>query len=237
VEKEKKIHNKPSKLGTYLGKKAGVDANFEQETDDFLQDSDENLLDSSQNNETDLENQIQEEALLSRSAPADQKVETPKKRNSLLKRLSVLFMVLTVIGVVYAGLYILTPIIIIVPAAICYLIWFVIVAVVSIVTIGIIWVNDGWKNFSQGFLDFNNSLWNFANNTTEVMANLFKGLITSFGLCIVASIVISLVGVTSKRFSHEKYKATLITSIILGVVFVGFTILDIYYIQSGKSVI
>jgi len=43
-KKDKKIHNKPSKLGTYLGKKAGVDANFEQESDDFLQDSDENLV-------------------------------------------------------------------------------------------------------------------------------------------------------------------------------------------------
>ena len=146
-------------------------------------------------------------------------------------------MSLTVVATIYAGLFILAPIIIVVPAVICYFIWFAVVAIVSICTLGIIWVSDGWKDFSQGFLDFNNGLWNFANHTTEFMASTFTGCSIGFGACVVASIAISVIGMSNKRFSHERYKASMIASIILGVVFVAFTILNIYFINSGKSVI
>ncbi len=230
-KKKGKIHTKPSKLGTYLGKKAGV-------SEENLRDTDENLLDTDINSEEiNLEAEQPSDTLQSKAPNSVSQDKTPKPKNSWLKKLSVVFMTLTVVAVVYAGLYILAPVIIIVPAALLYLIWFVIVAIVSIVTIGVIWVSDGWKNFSQGFLDFNNGLWSFANRTTEVLANTFTGFTIGFGVCIAASIAISAVGMSSKRFSHEKYKASMIASIILGVVFVAFTILNIYFIYSGKSVI
>ena len=239
AEKNKKVQTKHSRLGNYLSTKA-----VEKELDTVTEPSRKNKRDSALNLLESEEKEL-ESTEITLDTTSDEMFDsktasnssTPKPKKSLLKKLSIVFMALTIIACVYAGLFILTPLIIIVPTTILYLIWFVIVAVVSIATIGIIWVNDGWRHFSSGFLEFNNKIWNFANNTTDFMANTFIGVSASFGACVLASICISAFGLFSGRFTNEKYKASFIASIILAIVYAAFIIVDIYFLESGKSVI
>ncbi len=229
-QKGKKLQNKSTRLGQYLGKKAKDSVKNDRDTDKIQEDS-VSILTGTES----VEN-VEEDSLLSHG-PTVVRETPPKPRKSLLKKLSIVFMVLTVISTVYAGLFVLAPIIIVVPAFICYVIWFVIVAVVSLLSIGLIWLNDGWKDFAQGFLDFNNGLWDFANHTSEFLESTFLGTTIGLSVCVICSVVISTIGATSKRFSGEKFKASMIASIILALVFVAFTIFNVYFIQSGKTVL
>ena len=249
-KKDKVAHPKSSRLGNYLATKA-----MEKELDEeakssgkkrkknqdsainlmdnsyFLQESDDSKQEEVINSDTEVvEDSFESKTRIKKEA-------TPKPKQSLLKKLSKIFVALSILATVYAGIFILTPLIIVVPASILYVIWFAIVAVVSICTIGLIWINEGWRDFSHGFLDFNNKIMNFANNTTEFMANTFIGVSATLGLCVLISIAISAFGMFSGRFRAEKYKASFITSILLAVVYIAFIILDVYFINSGKSVL
>ena len=224
---EKNKQDKSTELGTYLAKKAGL----YDENDSIPR---QNEGDSEQNSISTSDGVLDSKSI--ETVKYDKRGREKPKR-SWLKHLSRLFVVLTVLAVIYSALFILAPLIITVPAMILYIIWFVVVVLVSVFTVGIIWINEGWRDFTTKFLNVNNNLWDFANHAEEYLAGTFGYFATGLGALIIGSIVVSTIGLCRKKYRVEGYKASLITTIVLAVVYISFIIIDLTFINSGKTVI
>ncbi len=223
---EKKEQDKSTELGTYLATKAGLNVENNSIPTQNEGDTAQNSTDTAQMLDSKTIETVQYD-----------KRGREKPKRSWLKHLSRFFMVMTVLAVVYSALFILAPLIITVPAMILYIIWFVVVVLVSVFTLGLMWLNDGWRDFSTNFLNVNNKLWDFANHAEEYLAGTFGYFIIGFGAVIVCSIVVSTIGLCSKKYRVEGYKASLICTLILAAVYIAFAIIDLSFINSGKTVI
>ena len=219
--------DKDTELGTYLAKKAGIvtqNSNIHAKNDETNLNTLDTTVDGTLDSKT------------VETVKYDKRGREKPKR-SPLKHLSRFFVVLTVIAVVYSALFILAPLIITVPAMILYIIWFVVVVLVSVFTLGLMWLNEGWRDFSTNFLNVNNQLWDFANHAEEYLAGTFSYFVIGFGACILGSIIVSTIGLCSKKYRVEGYKASLISTVVLAVVYIAFIIVDLSFINSGKTVV
>lgn len=158
-----------------------------------------------------------------------EKSRVPETKKSGLTKWTNALLILSILAVLYSASYLITPLLTLLPAIILWLIWFCVVAVPTVITLGTIWLNEDWKTFNRKFINFNVGITEFSLGLTEIFYQIFPFVASFFGLCVLAFFILSIIG---RRKTKNRFKGKLIWSIVLLVLFVGFIIIDINYFIS-----
>ena len=172
-----------------------------------------------------LQQEENEKALQEGRKPQD--LAKNRKRKTAKKKWSNTLLILSIIAVIYAITYNFSGLILGLPVAVLWFAWFCIVLIVTVCTIGMIWLSDGWKSFNSGFMAFNESVGNATEVVMEFMYKIFPYLASFFGLCVIAFLILSIIGFKKQQDKKEGYKGKLIWAIVLTALFVIATIFDI----------
>lgn len=172
-----------------------------------------------------LQQEENEKALQEGRKPQD--LAKNRKRKTAKQKWSNILLAFSIIAVIYAITYSFSGFAIGLPVAVLWIAWFIIVLIVTICTIGMIWISDGWKSFNSGFMAFNESVGNATAVVMKFMYSIFPYLSSFFGLCVIAFLILSIIGFKKQQDKKEGYKGKLICSIVLTVIFVIVTIFDI----------
>lgn len=148
------------------------------------------------------------------------------EKKPALRTWSIITMIFAIIGTSYLVLYPVFPFIIFIPGIVLWVIWFMIVLIVTVFTIGIIWANDGWKNFNTGFMNFNNSFWNGSNTVVDALVNSFKFIAPISGGFVALSFILSLIGFLT-RDKESKYAKGYKSRFITMCVFLGLALISL----------
>ncbi|MCQ2792279.1 MAG: hypothetical protein MJ208_02015 [Bacilli bacterium] len=160
--------------------------------------------------------------------PKKLKAKKPKRQKLAITSLIVAAS-MTLLVVAYVAL----PFISILLGIIGYVAFSLIVILPTIVTLGMIWLNDGWKEWQANFA---NGLAKFMSSGSEISANLIPAFpyIAAFGgALIIGNLVFSIHIIRHPNPYETGAKGRLIVSIILCSVYVIFTIIDSVLIVSG----
>ena len=150
-----------------------------------------------------------------------------RKRKTAKQKWANTLLIFSIIAVIYALSYSFSGIVIGLPIAVLWITWLCIVIIVTVCTIGLIWLSEGWKSFNSGFKAFNESVGNATEVVMEFMYKIFPYLASFFGLCVIAFLILSIIGFKKQQDKKEGYKGKLIWAIVLTVIFVIATIFDI----------
>lgn len=172
-----------------------------------------------------LQQEENEKALQEGRKPQD--LAKKRKRKTAKQKWATALFILSIIAVVYAITYSFSGIVIGLPVAVLWIVWFFIVLIVTVCTIGMVWLSDGWKSFNSGFMAFNESVVNSTKVVTEFMYKIFPYLASFFGVCVIAFLIFSIIGFKKQQDKKERYKGKLIWAIVLAALFVIATIFDI----------
>ena len=188
----------------------------------FKRNEDEN---EAKEREQKLQQEENEKALQEGRKPQD--LAKNRKRKTAKQKWSNTLLTLSIIAVIYAITYSFSGLILGLPVAVLWIAWFTIVFIVTVCTIGLIWLSEGWKSFNSGFKAFNESVGNATEVVMEFMYKIFPYLASFFGLCVIAFLILSIIGFKKQQDKKEGYKGKLIWAIVLTVIFVIATIFDI----------
>lgn len=172
-----------------------------------------------------LQQEENEKALQEGRKPQD--LAKNRKRKTAKQKWANTLLIFSIIAVIYALSYSFSGIVIGLPIAVLWITWLCIVIIVTVCTIGLIWLSDGWKSFNSGFKAFNESVGNATEVVMEFMYKIFPYLASFFGLCVIAFLILSIIGFKKQQDKKEGYKGKLIWAIVLTVIFVIATIFDI----------
>ena len=172
-----------------------------------------------------LQQEENEKALQEGRKPQD--LAKNRKRKTAKQKWSNTLLTLSIIAVIYAITYSFSGLILGLPVAVLWIAWFTIVFIVTVVTIGMIWLSDDFKSFNNGFKSFNESLTNGTGSVMNFMYKIFPYISAFFALCIITFLIFTIVNYKRQQDKKEGYKGKLIWAIVLTVIFVIATIFDI----------
>ena len=172
-----------------------------------------------------LQQEENEKALQEGRKPQD--LAKNRKRKTAKQKWSNTLLTLSIIAVIYAITYSFSGLILGLPVAVLWIAWFTIVFIVTVVTIGMIWLSDDFKSFNNGFKSFNESLTNCTCSVIGFIYNIFQYISAFFALCIITFLIFTIVNYKRQQDKKEGYKGKLIWAIVLTVIFVIATIFDI----------
>lgn len=150
-----------------------------------------------------------------------------KKQKTAKQKWANILLIFSIIAVIYAITYSFSGLIIGLPVAVLWIAWFMIVFIITVCSLGLVWLSEGFRNFSNGFKSFNESITNGTTAVTEFMYNIFPYLSAFFALCIIAFLILSIIGFKKQQDKKEGFKSKLIWAIVLTVIFVVAIIWDI----------
>lgn len=157
----------------------------------------------------------------------EQKVKPTKTKTPPLEKSIYVFEILAVISLIYAFTYSFSGVFILLPVALLWIFWFVLVVLASLFTVGIVWAIEGWRNFISGFMNFNKSLskvsgsvTNFIYNILPYMAGLTSAIIITY---LTLTIIYKVKCTDPKKHTTRK----LVWAIIITVLFTLAIIWDI----------
>ena len=96
-----------------------------------------------------LQQEENEKALQEGRKPQD--LAKNRKRKTAKQKWSNTLLTLSIIAVIYAITYSFSGLILGLPVAVLWIAWFMIVFIVTVVTIGMIWLSDDFKSFNNSF--------------------------------------------------------------------------------------
>ncbi len=160
----------------------------------------------------------------------DVKANKPKK--SALQKWSNVTLTFSIIAVVYALFYIASGFLTMLPALVLWIAWLTVVVPITLFSIGLIWLNDGFKAFNQAFIDFNTKVGNGSIGFTQFLYKALPYMTAFFALWLLAFLILSIVGFARHKDKKEGFKAKLIWAIILIVLFVVLIILDLIFAKN-----
>lgn len=172
-----------------------------------------------------LQQEENEKALQEGRKPQD--LAKNRKQKTAKQKWANTLLIFSIIAVIYAITYSFSGFVIGLPIAVLWIAWFILVLIVTFCTIGMIWLSDDFKSFNSGFMAFNESVVNATNVVMDFMYKIFPYLASFFGLCVIAFLILSIIGFKKQQDKKEGYKGKLIWAIVLTVIFVIATIFDI----------
>lgn len=171
--------------------------------------------------------QEKENALAATEGRKPNDVKKVKKNKSALQKWSDVLLIFAIIAVVYAITYEFSGIVIMLPTALLYLIWFAMVVLASVLTVGTVWLIEAWRNFNTGFMEFNQKVAIFSGTTAQFLYDSFPYLASFFAVCVIAFLVVSIIGRKKQQDPKEGFKGKLITAIVFTVVFIVAIVFDL----------
>lgn len=168
--------------------------------------------------------QDQENKLAKEENRKAKKIKVKGVTNPFGKWSDILF-TLSMIAVVYSFSYVFSGFIIFIPTLILWTIWFVVVTLPSVLTLGAIWISAGFRSFVGGFTKFNTGVSQGSAVAVEFMYKIFPYVASFFTLCVIGFLILKIIG--ARKHIGKSYKGKLVGSIILTVIFIVAIIFDI----------
>lgn len=170
--------------------------------------------------------QAEENAIAEKEGRKPKQIRVKKSKKSAIQKLSTFLLTLSILGLIYAITFSFSGIIFFISLAFLWLIWIATVVLLTVFTLGIIWLSKGWQTFNSGFIAFNNSLSNFMIDVVNFLHNTFAYFATGFAVAMLGYLIMKIV--QYKKHKDEKgSKAQLVWTIVMVVFFACFIIFDI----------
>lgn len=161
------------------------------------------------------------------------KIITAKLSKTPLQKWLTFLVVMSIIAVVYAVIFTFSGFIILFPTLFLWLIWIVVVVVGTCITVGVIWVSEGWNSFIGGFLDFNNNIGNLSIKITEFMYSIFPYIAGVFTLFVIVNLISTIIAFNKNKENSKGYKSKFVWAIISTALFAVAIGFDIYFYVSA----
>ena len=181
---------------------------------------------SEKNNKKQKELQERENILAKQEGRKAKKIKVKKDKKKPIEIFSTTFLTLSIIGLIYSISFCFSSFVVMVPIAILWMLWFLLVVVGSAFTIGIVWASEGWRSFITSFTDFNSKISESSAIFLDFLNKSFPYFISVFAICIIAYLTIEIIQYKTHK-EDKKYKNKLIWSIIISTLFLAFAIADI----------
>ena len=142
------------------------------------------------------------------------------------------FFVLTCVGTGLTGAMIILPFFLTLFGLMSAIVWVVYILVVSIFTLGMYWLSDEAKSFNEGWMNFNNSLFDRTNDLGNFAVSTFPFILVSGAIIIAISWILLLVGVNTDPARKKKYVAQIIALGVITLIYIVFLAFNL--IQMGE---
>lgn len=163
--------------------------------------------------------------------PLDQVEQTePVKKEEIKKgrgarKWSMFFFVMSVILLVMVAGTIVLPIVIFIFGLFSALCWICFILFISVFTLGMIWMNDGVKEFNRGWMDFNDMLFTAGNSIYEKAIAYVPYLIVVGSVFFAITWLFMIIGRCKDVNRKKYYRGMIIASSVLTVLFIAASII------------
>lgn len=151
------------------------------------------------------------------------KVKTPGRQ-----KISVLFLVLSIISTIVMTLYSLF-----IPASAAfgvflYILWLFVALFITVFTLGLGWTNPNVVNFSQGFRNFADTVFSKPIETFKVIQPYFPIIVTVTASFVLISLIFSIIWNIKPLENETKNKSRMIASIVFAAIYTVSLIASIF---------
>ena len=159
-------------------------------------------------------------------------MEEEKKPGRKLKSASLVIFIFTALfTILMAGTFAL-PIFVLGFGVVSVLLWLVVVAIASIFTLFLIWTSPDFKSFNDGWMAFNERIFNSSENLANIGMRIVPTLAIIGGVFFVICWTLMIIGLAKYRVRRKYFLGM---SIALGVLTIGFIIMSIASILIIKN--
>ena len=164
----------------------------------------------------------------------DPKADNPKEGRAF-KKWSDFFFVMSIISTALVASSFALPIIIVLFGLMSAIIWLVWIVIITIFTVGMVWTIDDVKKFNQGWMDFNNKIFDVGNSASEFGMNIVTTLVIIGFVFFLATWTFMIVGFNKDQVRHKHYKGMLIALGIISFLFVLLAIFALIVVYTQKN--
>ena len=163
----------------------------------------------------------------------DPKPNDPKEGKAF-KRWSDFFFTMSIISTVLVGSTFALPIIIVIFGLFSALLWLLWIVVVTIFTLGMVWVSDDIKKFNQGWMNFNNGIFDIGNSASEFGMSIVTTLVIVGAIFFAITWLFMILGFNKDQVRHKHYKGMIIALGIITFIFILLGIFALIVIYNQK---
>lgn len=164
----------------------------------------------------------------------DPKADNPKEGRAF-KKWSDFFFSMSIIFTVFVASSFALPIIVVLFGLTSAIIWLCWILVVTIFTLGMVWTMDDTKKFNQGWMDFNNKIFDIGNSASEFGTNIVTTLVIIGVVFFIGAWTFMIIGFNKDQVRHRHYKGMIIALGIITFLFVLLAVFSLIFVYVQKN--
>ena len=157
-----------------------------------------------------------------------QKPVESKPKKTPLSTCNTVFFTLSCVATGIIVFCLIIPVILFLFGVMSAIVWFVFIFAGSVFTLGLMWLSDDTKKFNQGWMDFNNKMFNAGNSVYEVVAKVVPYIVIVGAIIINVELVFLILGWVKDKPHKKKYLAF---TIVLGILTLAYIVVAIFAIR------
>lgn len=163
----------------------------------------------------------------------DPRPDNPKEGRAL-KGWSNFFFIMSIISTALVGSTFALPLIVVIFGLMSALFWICWLLIGTIITVGLMWMSDDTKKFNQGWMDFNNRIFDTSNSVSEFGMSIVTTLVIAGALFFVITWILMMVGINKDEVRHKHYKGMMIALGIISFIFILLAIFALIVVYNQK---
>ena len=163
----------------------------------------------------------------------DPKPNDPKEGKTL-NRWSNFFFTLSIIFAILVASTFALPVIVVIFglfSALCWILWLI---VGTVFTLGMMWLINETKKFNQGWMDFNNKVFDVGNSVSEFGMSVVTILVITSVAIFIVTLILMIVGFNVDKVRHKHYKGMIIALGIISFIFILLAVFSLIVTYSQK---
>ena len=163
----------------------------------------------------------------------DPKPDNPKE-GRVLKGWSSFFFVMSVIFTALVASTFALPFIIVVFGLFSALFWICWIVIVTVFTLGMVWLSDDTKKFNQGWMDFNNRIFDVGNSASEFGMSVVTTLVITGVVFFLITWLLMIIGLNKDQVRKRHYKGMVIALGIITFLFIALSVISLIVVYNQK---
>lgn len=149
-------------------------------------------------------------------------------KNIPLNKFSNLFLIFSIISVVYFVTFSISGFIVYIPALFLWVIWLCIILIASLLTIGAIWFSNGFRSFNDSFVGFNKWVGSSSGAVANIIYNSLPFCSVLFMVFQISFLITAIIGTAKKQ---RGYIGRLVAAIMIVFISLFSICFDFYFIN------
>lgn len=155
------------------------------------------------------------------------------KKGKALKGWSLVFFIFSCIATALIAMSIVLPFFIIIFGLISGLVWFLFIVLGTVFTIGLMWTVDAVKEFNQGWMAFNDKLFNSSETILNSLIGAIPVMAVVGAVIMLITWILMIIGISTDKNRKKYYTAMLIVLGVLSLLYIIIAIISIVANNSG----